>query len=183
MNYGRHPRGPAIPFHETTIPSANAFLENINTALSWAKNALASATATMKRNADAQRRPLEFKEGDEVLLSSKYLHLKVNGTKKLAPKAVGPFTVLQKIGSFAYKLALTEAYSRIHPVFHVSLLKLVNPDSAHPPPPLPTLEDGEAEFEVEAIVGHRNGSVHPKSRRKNQDFPVKWVGYGPEHNS
>lgn len=43
--------------------------------------------------------------------------------KGLMRRYEGPFTIIKKIGSVAYKLELPEVYSKLHPVFHVSLLK------------------------------------------------------------
>ncbi|GJU31793.1 putative reverse transcriptase domain-containing protein [Tanacetum coccineum] len=42
---------------------------------------------------------------------------------KLNPRYVGPFKVLEKVGSVAYKLELLEELSRVHNTFHVSNLK------------------------------------------------------------
>lgn len=47
---------------------------------------------------------------------------------KLSPRYCGPFTILERVGSLAYKLALLEG-SLVHPVFHVSRLqKIVGED-------------------------------------------------------
>ena len=52
-------------------------------------------------------------------------------TKKLSPKYIGPFQILDKIGPVAYRIALPPNLSLIHNVFHVSQLKKYNPDPAH----------------------------------------------------
>lgn len=44
---------------------------------------------------------------------------------------VGPFKVLEKVGSVAYRLALPLAMERIHNVFHVSTLRKYFSDSYH----------------------------------------------------
>jgi hypothetical protein len=46
---------------------------------------------------------------------------------KLAPEYYGPYKVLQRIGSMAYKLELPPS-SHVHLVFHVSCLKKVIDD-------------------------------------------------------
>jgi hypothetical protein len=42
---------------------------------------------------------------------------------KVAPRYIGPFHILEKCGTVAYKLDLPPSLARIHDIFHVSQLK------------------------------------------------------------
>ena len=74
---------------------------------------------------------------------------------KLSPKYYGPYKVLQKIGTMAYKLELF-ASSRVHPVFHVSCLKKVIGENLPVQAILPELdEEGKIILEPEAVTETR----------------------------
>ncbi|GJV76064.1 putative reverse transcriptase domain-containing protein [Tanacetum coccineum] len=75
--------------------------------------------------ADLKRKPMEFQVGDKVMLRVSpwkgVVHFGKRG--KLNPRYVGPFKVLKKVGSVAYKLELPQELSRVNNTFHVSNLK------------------------------------------------------------
>jgi hypothetical protein len=83
------------------------------------------AQSRQKSYADVRQRDLKFVVGDEVLL-------KVSSTKgiirfgikgKLSPRYIGPYLITTRVGSLAYRLQLPESMARVHPVFHVSMLR------------------------------------------------------------
>ena len=80
----------------------------------------------------SKRRPLEFAVGDQVLLATTHLPLPPPLNRKLAPKWIGPLPITAKVGAVAYRVQLPANLARLHPVFHVSLLK---PFVGVPPPP------------------------------------------------
>ncbi|GKF74262.1 putative reverse transcriptase domain-containing protein, partial [Tanacetum coccineum] len=65
-------------------------------------------------------KPMEFQVGDKVMLKDFPWKGVVHFGKwgKLNPRYVGPFKVLEKVGSIAYKLELPEELSRVHNTFH-----------------------------------------------------------------
>ena len=76
---------------------------------------------------------MEFEVGDKVFLNITPLKasLMVRKGKKLQPRFVGPYKVIQRVGNVAYKLELPLTLSRIHDVFHVSIFKKYHPDPSH----------------------------------------------------
>ena len=71
---------------------------------------------------------------------------------KLAPNFFGPFQILQKVGSVAYKLDLPSS-SGVHPVFHVSCAKAKIRQAVTPIPTLPLVDaQGHITPEPKAIL-------------------------------
>ncbi|GKD51842.1 putative reverse transcriptase domain-containing protein [Tanacetum coccineum] len=75
--------------------------------------------------ADKRRKPLEFQVGDKVMLKVSPWKgvIRFGKRGKLNPHYIGPFKILAKVGTVAYRLELPEKLSRVHSTFHVSNLK------------------------------------------------------------
>ncbi|GJZ33607.1 putative reverse transcriptase domain-containing protein, partial [Tanacetum coccineum] len=84
-----------------------------------------AARDRQKSYVDNRRKPLEFEVGDQVLLKVSPWKGVVRFRKKgkLAPRYVGPFEILKRIGPVAYHLRLPQELNGVHGTFHVSNLK------------------------------------------------------------
>ncbi|GJY40156.1 putative reverse transcriptase domain-containing protein [Tanacetum coccineum] len=93
--------------------------------ISQIKDTLKAARDRQKSYTDKRRKPLEFSVGDYVLLKvSPWKGVVRFGKKgKLAPRFVGPFEIIEKVGLVAYRLRLPEELNGVHDTFHVSNLK------------------------------------------------------------
>ncbi|GKB87374.1 putative reverse transcriptase domain-containing protein [Tanacetum coccineum] len=78
-----------------------------------------------KSYADKRRRPLEFEVGDKVMLKVAPWKgvMQFRKCKKLNPRYIGPFQIIESIGPVAYRLEFPQELSRVHDVFHVCNLK------------------------------------------------------------
>ncbi|GJT85085.1 putative reverse transcriptase domain-containing protein [Tanacetum coccineum] len=95
--------------------------------ISQIKDRLKAARDRQKSYADKRRKPLEFSIGDYVLLKVSpwkgVVHFGKKG--KLAPRFVGPFEIIEKVGPVAYRLDLLVKLDGVHNTFHVSNLKMI----------------------------------------------------------
>ena len=108
-----------------------------------------------------------------MLLNTSNLHLAT--VRKLRQRFVEPFKVLQRVGKTAYKLDLQGRFTGVHNVFHISQLRPHVPGGSSTKPPQPVEVEGEAQYEVETLLKHRE-------RHCRRQYLVSWTGYVPEHD-
>ncbi|KAF5808044.1 putative nucleotidyltransferase, Ribonuclease H [Helianthus annuus] len=124
--YGRKCRSPVCwnEIGEAQLTGPDLILETTDKVKKVRDN-LQTARSRQKSYADRRRKPLEFQVGDRVLLTiSPWKGVIRFGKKgKLAPRYVGPFKIVERIGKVAYRLELPPKLGNVHPTFHVSNLK------------------------------------------------------------
>ncbi|GJT52311.1 putative reverse transcriptase domain-containing protein [Tanacetum coccineum] len=93
--------------------------------ISQIKDRLKAARDHQKSYADKRRKPLEFSVCDNVLLKVSHWKGVVRFGKngKLAPRFVGPFEIIKKVGLVAYIHRPPKESNGVHDTFHVSNLK------------------------------------------------------------
>jgi hypothetical protein len=131
-----------------------------------------------QRWAQSKREGRTFKEGDQVWLEGRKLHLD-QPSAKLAPKCHRPFTIRKVLSPITYQLTLPHQW-KIHDVFHVDLLTPYVETEFHGPNymrPPPDLVDREEEYEVKKILKSRR-----LGRGRKVQYLVKWKGYADSDN-
>ena len=111
----------------------------------------------------------QLKKGDKVYLLTANIKTK-RPSKKLDHVKVGPFFIEEAKGPVNYRLQLPKD-TKIHPVFHVSLLEPADPET-----PVQTTfhcePEKDDEYEVKEIL-----------ERKGQNYLIKWKGYPTSDNT
>ena len=145
---------------------------------------LLTAQSREKSYADVRRRPLEFEVGDHVFLKvmPKRGVVRFGKRGKLSPRFIGPFEILERVGTVAYRLALPPSMSGVHEVFHVSMLRKYTRDPAH------VLDWGQIEVDTDGTF--EEGPVcivdsHDQVLRCKTVRPVLvlWHHYGVEEST
>ncbi|GKF11486.1 putative reverse transcriptase domain-containing protein [Tanacetum coccineum] len=104
--------GPAI-IHETTEK------------ITQIKSKIQAARDRQKSYANIRHKPLDFQVGDSVMLKVSPWKgvVRFGKRRKLNPRYVGPFKVIERVRTVAYKLELPQRLTRVHNRFHASNLK------------------------------------------------------------
>lgn len=178
--YGYHPRFSIhIPRVVCHSPEAKARIQTLKEIQEDLKFHIGVAQETQARyyNQHVQAPP-DFNVGDKVWLIRRNIKT-TRPSDKLDYRKIGPYKILEPVGTRSFRLDLPKSMSRIHPVFHVSLLESFHSNTIpgrHAPPPPPIIVKGEVEYEVEAILDSR------WYHRKLQYY-VDWKGCSPDERS
>ncbi|CDP11414.1 unnamed protein product [Coffea canephora] len=143
------------------------------------KQNLKQAQERMKKYADERRSERRFDIGEWVHLRLQPYRqgsVAMRSNTKLSARYYGPYEVVGKVGELAYRLKLP-ADSKIHPVFHVSLLKKKVGDQTTPVLQLPKV-DGRGHLRVEPVVVLDQRTVKRKNAAAVQ-WLIHWWGTDP----
>jgi hypothetical protein len=176
--YGYCPDFTIPPGPPKKFPAVDSRLWELRETCKEAEAALRVEKRNMKEIFEAGKaNPHVFSPRQKVWLSSKDISLSAP-SRKLTPRQLGPYEVLERTGNLTYRLALPPMMCQ-HPVFHVDRLApwQGNDIQGHEPPAPEPIEIDEAlEYEVEQILDSRK-------YRNQLQYLVKWQGYDKGHNS
>lgn len=161
----------------SAVEAVDVILQQRDSMLQQLRHNLFAAQNRMKTQYDRSHRMLEFNVGDFVLLRLqpyRQSSLAARKNQKLAAKYYGPFEVLDRIGSMAYRLKLPPD-SKIHPVFHVSTLKPYHASSGSFETVLPPTPEQQPSVPL-AVLGQR-------TRAGKLEVLVHWSHASPADSS
>ena len=176
-NKGYHPNVSVYPERDIASVQALDFAIDLHNLQQELKTQIEKAQKRFSEHADRHRSdPPNFKIGDKVYVRAEHIRT-TRPTRKLAEKYLGPFEIINKIGTHSYTIRLPTDLRAIHPVFHVSQLEPYTPNeipNRNQPPPPPVQVDGEVEYEISAIL---ESKINCRYKSCPLRYKVKWAGY------
>jgi len=157
--YGRQP--PSMIWNaQSEYPGVHVFAQRMKDAIMGAHDALIAARVKSTALSNRKRKEAPFAKGDLVYLSTENLSLPKGRARKLAPKFIGPFKILEDYRNNSYLLDLPSDLKQrgLHPAFHAHLLRIhiPNDDRRFPGRQLNQVADlgSLEEWSVSRVVSH-----------------------------
>ena len=142
---------------------------------------LKMARDRQKSYADKRHWDLQFKVGDKVFLKVSPWKgvLRFGRRGKLRPRYIGPYEIIARVGSVAYRLDLPPELFKVHIVFHVSMLRKYIPDPSY------VLRDRRVELKDNLTYKEQPMQIvdHREQILRNKVIPlvkVLWENHGIE---
>ena len=176
LNSGRMPRPMLFnyPISLDEYPSVRNFAIQKRIALMAAHDSIIAARVKQTRDANRKRRVEPFSEGDLVYLSTKNINFPKGLARKLIPKYIGPYKIIEDFGNHSFRLDLPARMEQrgVHNAFHAALLQVHVPNDDRLFPGRLDSQLGiddtfEGEWTVDRILSHAGS-------HENSVFEVRW---------
>jgi transposase InsO family protein len=169
----KDPQPGASNIEALSYRAANDLAQRMSQAVECARQSIKKAQAVKERVVNAHRRPVDWKVGDKVWVSTKPWTTE-RPSKKLDQQMAGPYEVLEQVG-YSWRVKLPDSI-KVHNVFPSDRLRKASEDplpgqAEEPPPPIHVT--GDAEYEVEEILAS-------KILRRRLYYRVHWSGHDPD---
>ncbi|GKC65363.1 hypothetical protein Tco_1097961 [Tanacetum coccineum] len=138
------------------------------------KSRIQAARDGQKSYADVRRKSLEFQIGDKVMLKVSPWKgvIRFGKRGKLNPRYIGPFKIIAKVGTVAYRLELPEQLSRVHSTFHISSMRKCMSDESLAIP-LDEIQIDEKLHFIEELVEIMDRKVKRLKQSRIPNFKVR----------
>ncbi|CAN6700753.1 unnamed protein product [Malus baccata var. baccata] len=131
--------------------------KSCRTPLCWSEVIQSNMKAAQDRQkslADKHATDRKYNEGDWVFVKLSPWKAVVQFGKrgKLSPRYIGPCMITERVGKVAYRLELPPKLSKVHNVFHVSMLRHYVSDPSHVIPPQPLEINPDLTYDEEPVT-------------------------------
>ena len=183
-NLGYHPTFDVNITERTTNPSSTDLASRLDIIHAELRAELSHSNKYMAKYYDRQHLPQpSYKTGDYVWLLRRNIKT-TRPSEKLDYRHLGPFKILDQRGQSSFLLKLPSTLSRLHPVFHTSLLEpYVNPDIIPDRISTPTVPNIQLVDEPDTLSKDIATIINSRKVGRRYDYFVHWKDLPDTENS
>ena len=158
------------------VESVDVELQARDSVIKELKENIQQAQERMRRYYNGKHTEREFQVGEWVFLRLqpyRQASLSLRRNIKLSPRFYGPYKIVRRIGTVAYELELLPG-TKIHPVFHVSLLKCQVGQQIQVQTALPNVREEDG-----MVVPLPQTVLERRIKKRKAELLIHWQGLTP----